>query len=184
MLNLIVPVWYKDREVKVYVPQPLQEEVMRISKLLSYIYKAISQDKEAQEAIIIDWQRIKDEAIAGIEENLKNALNTNLTNFFIRCIDGLSIIDNDILIGYDNKAIKEYLNDEDFLNRLKGTILFTLALSRYLIGESAKNIQKSFFTSFTILELMKHYKKQSEEFTQEVKTAETQKQKKIKSIMK
>lgn len=190
--NLIIPCFYINRDVKVYLPEPLKDEVLKISKVLSYFYKCISQNKEAQEALVIDWERIKDEALVDLDTNLQNVVNTNLNNFFIRCIDGLSIIDNDVLIDYGNKEIKTYLNDVDFVNRLKGTILFILALLRYVIGQNKDIIIKSYTTSYNITEYMKHYKKQSEEYTQEMKEQEPQQEqqqevkkvKKLKTIIK
>ena len=190
--NLIIPCFYINRDVKVYLPEPLKDEVLKISKVLSYFYKCISQNKEAQEALVIDWERIKDEALSDLDTNLQNVVNTNLNNFFIRCIDGLSIIDNDVLIDYGNKEIKTYLNDVDFVNRLKGTTLFILALLRYVIGQNKDIIIKSYTTSYNITEYMKHYKKLSEEYTQEKKEQEAQQEaqqevkkvKKLKTIIK
>ena len=190
--NLIIPCFYINRDVKVYLPEPLKDEILKISKVLSYFYKCISQNKEAQEALVIDWERIKDEALSDLDTNLQNVVNNNLNNFFIRCIDGLSIIDNDVLIDYGNKEIKTYLNDVDFVNRLKGTMLFILALLRYVIGQNKDIIIKSYTTSYNITEYMKHCKKLSEEYTQEKKEQqeaqqeqqEAKKVKKLKTIIK
>ena len=188
--NLIIPCFYINRDVKVYLPEPLKDEILKISKVLSYFYKCISQNKEAQEALVIDWERIKDEALSDLDTNLQNVVNNNLNNFFIRCIDGLSIIDNDVLIDYGNKEIKTYLNDVDFVNRLKGTMLFILALLRYVIGQNKDIIIKSYTTSYNITEYMKHYKKQSEEYIQEKKEqqeqqeAKQQEQQEVKKVKK
>lgn len=188
--NLIIPCFYINRDVKVYLPEPLKDEILKISKVLSYFYKCISQNKEAQEALVIDWERIKDEALSDLDTNLQNVVNNNLNNFFIRCIDGMSIIDNDILIDYGNKEIKTYLNDVDFVNRLKGTTLFILALLRYVIGQNKDIIIKSYTTSYNITEYMKHYKKQSEEYIQEKKEqqeqqeAKQQEQQEVKKVKK
>ena len=188
--NLIIPCFFIQRDVKVYFPEPLKDEILKISKVLSYFYKCISQNKEAQEALVIDWERIKDEALSDLDTNLQNVVNNNLNNFFIRCIDGMSIIDNDILIDYGNKEIKTYLNDVDFVNRLKGTTLFILALLRYVIGQNKDIIIKSYTTSYNITEYMKHYKKQSEEYIQEKKEqqeqqeAKQQEQQEVKKVKK
>ena len=112
------------------MPEPLKDEVNKISKLLAYFYQQITSQNEAQETLIIDWERLLEEASSGLPNHLKDSLH-NSVNFILtkRCCDGFSVLDNDIVIDYTDKNLKVYTSDNDFMNRLKGTILFTLALS-------------------------------------------------------
>lgn len=187
--NLLIPVFYQDHEVQAYVPEPLKDEVNKISKLLAYFYQQITAQNEAQETLIIDWERLLEEASASLPNHLKDSLHNSVNLFLQRCCDGFSVIDNGVVVDYTDKNLKIYTSDNDFMNRLKGTILFTLALSRYLVGKEARAILQPLFTSSTISELKMSSKKscreqQVEDQREDQVTQEKSKVKKVKVVVK
>lgn len=139
-------------EAKVFVPQPNDVELTRISRVLSYIFREM--DKNPLQILLIDWERMIDEALSGLSKELADNVKKQTMTFLDRCVSsGIC----------DLKDINTLSDSETSL--LKGSLLFISALYRYVYQRAKIESSgiKGFFTSLSATDWKKSLSKRSEE---------------------
>lgn len=137
-------------EAKVFIPQPNDVELTRISRVLSYVFKEM--DKSPLQILLIDWERLIDEALAGLPSELAENVRKQTLTFLDRCVSsGIC----------DLKDINTLSATEASL--LKGSLLFISALYRYVYQRAKieSNEIKGFFTSLSATDWKKRSQKLS-----------------------
>lgn len=136
---------------RIFIPQPLESELTRVSRVLSYIFNQL--DNISLNVVIADWERIVDEALSSLKADYAEKVKSDVMRFLDRCVAG----------GFcDIKDINTF--NELELSDLKGIILFTSALYRYVWKRTpiGSNELKAFFTTSTLAEWKQSLPKQQE----------------------
>lgn len=150
--NFSLDLRLSDGEIaKIFIPQPLESELILISRVLSYFFNQM--DETPLNVFVADWQRMVNEALSDLREKYAEKVKNDIDRFLERQIAG----------GFcDIKDINSF-NDIE-LSDLKGLILFTCALYRYVWQRTQIKSGgiEALFTSLTLAEWKQSLTKQPE----------------------
>lgn len=136
---------------KFFIPQPLENELSRVSRVLSYIFNQL--DSLSLNVVIADWDRIVDEALSTLKPEYAEKVKNDVYRFLDRCVAG----------GYCDIKDINTLGEMD-TSDLKGVLLFISALYRYVWKRTpvGSNELAAFFTTLTLQEWKQSLRKQPE----------------------
>lgn len=140
-VSFIVPVVLDNgEEAKVFIPQPLEKDIMKVSRVLSYIFEQ-TQNTPLQ-ILLIDWERFVEESLYPLPQENASYVRDLLQGILEKCIFSGEC---------DIKDIHSFSQHEMVL--LKGGVLFISALFRYVYCQNQKNNEvEQFFTSLKLTE--------------------------------
>lgn len=140
-VNFIVPVGLDNgREAKVFIPQPLEKDIMKISRVLSYIFNQ-TQNTPLQ-ILLIDWERFVEESLYTLPQENANYVKNLLEGVLDKCVSAGEC---------DIKDIHSFSQHE--MTLLKGGVVFISALFRYVYCQGQTNSEiEQFFTSLKLTE--------------------------------
>lgn len=141
--NFIVPCISDDgKELRIYVPQPLEKELRGIARVLGEIYSLVKSKHVEFEVFLKDCSIYVDEILERLENS--DLKRKALDAYLERCLLNATIFtaDGDEL---------DHLSEEE-KEVFKSTLVFISALYRYTMRSMQMNELRDFFTTSNVLE--------------------------------
>lgn len=139
--NFIIPLINDNGEdIRIYINQPLENEMRRIASVLAHIFTLIKDNKLDLIIFLKDWDVILEEYCETIDkgQDKLKAVNT----FIDRCILTARYFTS------EGEVIEKLSNDELFM--VKGALVFLSALYRYSFKMLKNTEMTDFFTSLNV----------------------------------
>lgn len=154
--NFIIPVIADNgKELKVYVPQPIEKELRGLAHILGHLFTKIRAENVDLLMFVKDWKIFAEEKCANLE-NGENSLKA-LNSFLERSLLGSTIFNED---GTEKEILSAA--EKEFF---EGALVFISALYRYSPHYIKMLELGDFFTSLTPMEFKNSLQKSQGQFS-------------------
>lgn len=154
--NFIVPcISDEGKELRIYVPQPLEKELRGIARVLGEIYGLVKSKHVEFEVFLKDCSIYVDEILERLENS--DLKRKALEAYLERCLLNATIF------TADGDELEQLSEDEKEVFR--SSLLFISALYRYTMRAMQQNELQDFFTSSTATELKSSLRKSQSQST-------------------
>lgn len=154
--NFIVPcISDEGKELRIYVPQPLEKELRGIARVLGEIYSLVKSKRVEFEVFLKDCSIYVDEIIERLENS--DLKRKALEAYLERCILNATIF------TADGDELESLSDDEKEV--FKSTLVFISALYRYTMKTMQMNELREFFTTSSVSEFKSSLRKSQGQHT-------------------